>query len=548
MTCRISNKTINLQHEYDKFDHEKVQTIDEYLKLLWAESYKNSTEILIQDTNTLKLSKKACLYADENAILLSDHYEVDSKFLETLFQYLFEYKTIRKKTSYINHLKNIIGSLLIAHQIQAPVITLRGKENSSNAYTSALEILAKKGFIYHVIGSNQKELSNSSWIQPTPFLRHLFNKYMLYFGLKENNLIIKKNSQKEVVNTNRMATRNKNKFNNTKQQLIDFNKLLSRHDFQLKNDVFYPHLYRVFNLNDNMNLGGRFYGSFQSLPSGNKANQQSKKPTRKQILIDGEETVEPDFTAIHYHIIYALKGRQLEDDPYDIPGFKRSFIKHASLVLLNSKNSSNFEKNISRSSNPILKHTHVTYLKELENYRNSKATLRPNLPDCLKGFIPGVPDFLEGNDLFNALCKVHEPLRNLFNDTNAENKGNNIGLTLQNYDAKIMSKVIEKLIVHNIAGLPIHDSVRCKKSDLNKVINIMKDSYGEVMNHKKVTNYEIEVKYNGIKESKRQPEILNRKHDAVLPLFLGGFLNKDFGSDYFYKDICESWRTHEPCD
>ena len=72
------------------------------------------------------------------------------------------------------------------------------------------------------------------------------------------------------------------------------------------------HQYRVFN-NGRWDHGGRFYGGWWSMLG---------KADRTRILIDGEETVELDFRAIHPRMCFHLSGFPLspDTDPYDIPG------------------------------------------------------------------------------------------------------------------------------------------------------------------------------------------------------------------------------------
>lgn len=65
-------------------------------------------------------------------------------------------------------------------------------------------------------------------------------------------------------------------------------------------------LYRVFN-NNSFDQGGRFYGAFyQTMP----------KDLRKDILINGEPTVELDYAAHHVRIPYHLEGVDYREDPY----------------------------------------------------------------------------------------------------------------------------------------------------------------------------------------------------------------------------------------
>lgn len=88
-------------------------------------------------------------------------------------------------------------------------------------------------------------------------------------------------------------------------------------------------LVRIFN-NGAFAHGGRFYGGVEGLP----------KEERRELLIDGEETVELDYSALHPRLMYALSGRPLsiDADPYAIAGWEgsRGAVKVAFQQLLNA--------------------------------------------------------------------------------------------------------------------------------------------------------------------------------------------------------------------
>lgn len=87
-----------------------------------------------------------------------------------------------------------------------------------------------------------------------------------------------------------------------------------------------PSLYRVFN-RGSFGFGGRAYGWWQSLP----------KAYRRQLLINGESTSEPDFVQMHPSILYARRGKRLEHDAYETGEFSREDGKLAFNVALNAK-------------------------------------------------------------------------------------------------------------------------------------------------------------------------------------------------------------------
>jgi len=88
-------------------------------------------------------------------------------------------------------------------------------------------------------------------------------------------------------------------------------------------------LYRVFH-DDKLKTGGRFYGGWwQEIPSN----------FRQNIIVDGKETVECDFSGLHPSILYAKEKHPIPADPYGpIAGSKhRDIIKRCFNAMLNSK-------------------------------------------------------------------------------------------------------------------------------------------------------------------------------------------------------------------
>ena len=91
-------------------------------------------------------------------------------------------------------------------------------------------------------------------------------------------------------------------------------------------------LYRVFNSRD-FDLGGRFYGVWWQ--------GDLKKEFRKYILINGEPTVELDYSSLHLFILYTLTGQDPpKGDLYSVEGIDpklREMLKKAMLAMLNAQ-------------------------------------------------------------------------------------------------------------------------------------------------------------------------------------------------------------------
>ncbi|SFL46127.1 hypothetical protein [Methylobacterium pseudosasicola] len=87
-----------------------------------------------------------------------------------------------------------------------------------------------------------------------------------------------------------------------------------------------PEVYRVFG-RGRWDRHGRLYGWWQNLPKGR----------RRELLINGEVSVEPDFATLHPRILYAARGHRLTHDPYETGTHPRAEGKLALNVALNAK-------------------------------------------------------------------------------------------------------------------------------------------------------------------------------------------------------------------
>ncbi|MBV0933382.1 hypothetical protein, partial [Marinobacterium weihaiense] len=174
-------------------------------------------------------------------------------------------------------------------------------------------------------------------------------------------------------------------------------------------------LRRIFS-RGSMQQGGRFYGGWW---------QQLPERFRAHITINGEKTVEVDFSSIAYTILYAEKGYYIEagSDPYDIglPNWqgkddqRRKVIKKFMNALINDYKG---------------------------NYSLSKS---------LEAEIG-----MSNSDLKAQVLKRHSAI--------ADDLEAGKGLWTQFKDSQIAFSVMESLTKQDIPVLPIHDSfiVRCE--------------------------------------------------------------------------------------
>ena len=188
-------------------------------------------------------------------------------------------------------------------------------------------------------------------------------------------------------------------------------------------------LTRIFS-KGSFELGGRLYAPVQNYT----------KQTRKYFYLDGEPTIEIDYSSIHPYMLYHKEGLQYNgDDPYAIEGFDRDAVKVAFNVMLNRKG-----VGANRSAAKTI----------------SKAV------DC---------DIDTAEALEAAIQTLHSPIALHFNT--------GVGLKLQRADSDIALLVVNTFV--NELRRPIicvHDSFIVSVRDTESLILAMNDSYTVVHN------------------------------------------------------------------
>ncbi|MDB9982213.1 hypothetical protein OAE55_04185 [Gammaproteobacteria bacterium] len=178
-------------------------------------------------------------------------------------------------------------------------------------------------------------------------------------------------------------------------------------------------------------LGGRLFAPIQNYT----------KQTRKYFYLNGEPTIEIDYSSIHPYMLYHRKGLEFDgDDPYAIEGFDRDTVKVAFNIMLNKEA---FGAN-----------------------KSASKTISKNL-DC---------DIDTAEALETAIQTLHSPIAHHFNT--------GIGLTLQRRDSDIALLVINTFVNElNRPIICVHDSFIVSVRDTESLILEMNDSYKAVHNN-----------------------------------------------------------------
>ncbi|MBI9087965.1 MAG: hypothetical protein JEZ12_01965 [Desulfobacterium sp.] len=226
-----------------------------------------------------------------------------------------------------------------------------------------------------------------------------------------------------------------------KAQLRRYNKLLADTVVELGGAVLGPgdkFVYRVFN-QGKWSLGGRFYGA---------AWHTCEKELRDTILINGEPTVEPDYSSLHPCIMYALARLKMPGgDMYDLPGIEdRKYGKIALLIMVNAENR-----------------------KAATGAFNEKFKADSDRPKAA--------------EVFAKILDKHPPeIQNMF--------FSGIGLKLQGLDSRLADTIIDKLTREDIPSLSVHDSFRVQEKHGGRLIELMnltfRDQWGDQVTPPKV--------------------------------------------------------------
>ncbi|MEZ0003244.1 hypothetical protein [Sinorhizobium fredii] len=188
-------------------------------------------------------------------------------------------------------------------------------------------------------------------------------------------------------------------------------------------DLSQQSLYRVFN--DNLTLGGRFYGAWwMSVP---------KLERRQFISIDGQITSEEDYSNQHPKFLYYLVGETLVGDAYDIGekyrGEWRDPIKRALNILINAKS-------YSEAVGATAQHVNGSY-----------AVAR---------------------DIIERLKARHAPISHFFHS--------DLGVKLQNVDSQMCRKILDTLVIRKgIPCLSVHDSFIVREGDRQILLDTMQE-------------------------------------------------------------------------
>lgn len=298
----------------------------------------------------------------------------------------------------------------------------------STPENSIIEFLERKGYLRRTTGKWRSDTSKSlaSTFSATNLLAdllgHSAGQHVRYPEIRKKLIILRSNEGNEI--EARLPP-------GLYQPLLDLNRFLR--DIEIAaGPVTWKGIqyHRVFDID--WNHGGRFYCELSNQP----------KHLRQQMKIDGEDTIELDFTAMHICLAYAMAGRPPpKEDPYLAEGFAREEIKRAALVYLNGG-----------TAKAVNKHWE-------DVAANAKTPLEA------KAYLAYAA---RSKDSVRAFKSRHKGISSLWGTPD-------IGLTLQHQESQIIHLCLKRLLELRIAPICVHDSIRVQKQHADLVMQIMKE-------------------------------------------------------------------------
>lgn len=202
-------------------------------------------------------------------------------------------------------------------------------------------------------------------------------------------------------------------------------------------DMSRTHLFRQFN-NGSFDEGGRLYGGWWiSIPND----------LRPRMTINGNPTVELDYSGCAIRMLYHLRGLDCPDDPYRLEG----------ITALEAK--LGYQDGHFREGIKALTQARI-------NGTNRDKDMMCSLPDGLS-FVP----HFRRDAVTRMIEAKHEAI--------AADFGSGAGIRLQRLDSDLALSIITGLMEEGIVALPIHDSMIVEAIHKDRLFQVMNEKYKE---------------------------------------------------------------------
>lgn len=379
-------------------------------------------------------------------------------------------------------LKHVVANLYLnrvtRHNKRDSYVDFAGKRVGWKAINKAVEALGKVHMLVREEGIKGK---SSGKIKPTLAFLLLASHYVPIFI----------NSPRAVILNTRL-TREEKKAGKQKQKLPvgdvgssigkhermlnELREFLDKHPLLLMRSpkevrVMQPVLSMKFTAN--FRLNGRIYpegDNGYSLLSTDNANYQNiVREDRRILWLDGELVAEPDFSAHHIRLLYALENASYDriysdGDPYhlELNGevVDRGICKKIVMISVNS---------IDR------KEVIASYREQMETFVDSRETKGKKVRKA--------PYCNNISEVFDAFVEKHHVIAKHFCN------GGNTGLKLGKIEGAIMVNAMHDLMKKGIPAYPVHDSLLVPQSKEQEAIEALEKAYHKAIRALKRKNY-----------------------------------------------------------
>ena len=338
------------------------------------------------------------------------------------------------------------------------------KFKTPSSYKRTLELidlLECEGYLISYKGFNDRKGGRSN---PASVL--FKDKYISMFKQELIEKHAPKLSEDSVIIRDELGTPIHNVQGKGKQQTItdNINDWLWGYDFYFGAYPKKVQLQQVYN--GDLDSSGRYYfGGLQTIASFKRMSYRIHKGT----------VTEQDYVSMHFRIIACLVNTTLSDnfEPYGIDisdlieitgGYckkrARSVVKLACLMLVNSGNPTTSLKNAWKDNLESIT-THINK----EDYKRATANI-----------FYGISGMHNCSQIINRLKEHNSFASGFFKDNKDSWK------LLQSLDARIMERVLIRMMDEDKPMLPYHDSALCRKEDKDYLIYCMRESWKDVLN------------------------------------------------------------------
>ena len=225
-----------------------------------------------------------------------------------------------------------------------------------------------------------------------------------------------------------------------------------------QSEMLYPRLKSIFN-NRSWEKGGRLY----SAALNGISYQNISENERGTILINGQKTVELDYSSLHITMLYAKENATMPDAPYDmLSRAMRALVKVATLILINANSDKEAVGALRKQKNELEKQFDLSEKNQ-------------NLLDCFNKCTCSL------EEVVSRIKSAHSPISKYF--------GSGVGLQLQNEDSLMALEIVHHFAQKGIACLPVHDSFIVQKQYENELRQIMDKTFVKYNN-----NYKCKIK------------------------------------------------------